>query len=216
MANQFFIDKRVHNGLKFPDYLEMMKLVSEKRADSALSDEEKHNLEMSKLNYQRSARILRTYEPGKDISGIMKNISQEQVWMVISEMWCGDSAQNLPYIYKIAELNPLVQLRIILRDSNSDIMDYYLTQSGARSIPKLVAFDEEGEELFQWGARPREAQELVLKLKSEGMEKEKFLEQLHLWYGRNRGKALENEMLLLLNDTLNLMHHESEDNLLIH
>jgi len=85
-------------------------------------------------------------------------------------------------------------LRIILRDSNLDIMDLYLTDGKSRSIPKLVAFDEQGNELFQWGARPRQAQELVNRLRSEGMSKEIFLEQLHLWYGRDRGKSLESEL----------------------
>jgi hypothetical protein len=118
--------------------------------------------------------------------------------MVISEAWCGDSAQNLPYIAKIAECNPLINLRIILRDSNLDIMDLYLADGKSRSIPKLVAFDEDGNELFQWGARPKEAQELVTRLKNEGMEKEKFLEQLHLWYGRDRGRTLENELKIIL------------------
>ena len=110
---------------------------------------------------------------------------------MVSEVPCGDSAQNIPYIARIAELNPLIHLRIILRDSNLDIMDLYLTENKSRSIPKLVAFDENGYELFQWGSRPREAQELVNRLKSEGIPKEKFLEQLHLWYGNDRAKSLE-------------------------
>jgi hypothetical protein len=147
---------------------------------------------------------------------MVKEISSSQIWMAITEPWCGDTAQNLPYIYKIAELNPSIRLRVILRDSNPEIMDRYLSETGARSIPKLVAFDESGNELFQWGARPKEAQELVVKLKNEGMEKEKFLEQLHIWYGRDSGRTLEKEFLQLLEKSKEQSHSDSHETVLIH
>ena len=67
--------------------------------------------------------------------------------MVITENWCGDSAQNLPYL-KIASCNPLIDFRIILRDDNLDIMDLYLTDNKSRSIPKLIA--KENGRAFQW------------------------------------------------------------------
>ena len=41
-------------------------------------------------------------------------IEDNQLWMVITENWCGDSAQNLPYIARIASLNKKIELRIIL------------------------------------------------------------------------------------------------------
>lgn len=202
MPHQFFIDKRLHNALTFSEYVEKMKLDTEITDLSELSEKEKEDLAMVQLNYQRVSRILRTYKIDEELLGLIKKISSPQIWMVISEAWCGDSAQNLPYIAKIAENNPLINLRIILRDSNLDIMDLYLTNGTSRSIPKFVAFDENGNELFQWGARPKEAQELVVRLKSEGMEKEKFLEELHLWYGRDRGRTLENEFKIILGNSI--------------
>ena len=202
MAHQFFIDKRLHNALTFSEYVEKMKLDSEISDLSKLSDKEKEDFPMVQLNYQRVSRILRTYKIDEELLGLIKKISLPQIWMVISEAWCGDSAQNLPYIAKIAEHNPLINLRIVLRDSNLDIMDLYLANGTSRSIPKLVAFDENGNELFQWGARPKEAQELVVRLKNQGMEKEKFLEELHLWYGRDRGRTLENELKGILQNSI--------------
>lgn len=193
MVHQFFLDKRPHNGMTFSDYVVKMKIETEKSDDLNLSQQEREDLSLVKLNYQRFSRILRTYKVDVSLQEKVKNISSPQIWMIISEVSCGDSAQNIPYIARIAEINPLINLRIILRDLNLDIMDLYLTNGNSRSIPKLVAFDEKGNELFQWGARPREAQELVNQLRSEGMPKEKFLEQLHLWYGRDRGKSLERE-----------------------
>lgn len=195
MILKFFQDRRPHNGLTFAEYFATMKLKSDVTNISELSQEERLDIERIKLNYQRSSRIIRTHKVNERLSGLIKQMSLPQLWMVITEAWCGDSAQNLPYIVKIAECNPLINLRILLRDQNTDIMDLYLSAGGTRSIPKLVVFDEQGNELFQWGARPKETQELITKLKSEGLSKEIFLNQLHLWYGKNRGKNLENEFI---------------------
>jgi len=125
--------------------------------------------------------------------------------MIISETWCGDSAQNIPYIAKIAGLNPQIDFQIILRDVYPHIMDMYLT-NGTRSIPILVAFDESGNELFRWGPRTQEAKKLFTDLKALGLEMPAVLEKLHLWYGRNRGKNLEAEMREAIRKTLLTLH----------
>jgi len=76
-------------------------------------------------------------------------------------------------------------------------MDQYLT-NGSRSIPRLVALDAGGQELFHWGPRPAAALEVFQAAKSEGLEKADILEKLHLFYGRNRGMALDAEIVSLL------------------
>jgi Thioredoxin len=200
MTENFYPDKRVYAGMTYRQYLEMTKDESAKANTENLSAADKERAEIKKLNIQRMTRIDKTYEPGIDIREEVEKITDIQLWMVITENWCGDSAQNLPYIARIASLNPKIDLRIILRDSNLDIMDNYLT-NGTRSIPKLVTFDEEGNELFQWGARPKAAQEIVSELKAQGFEKKYYLEKLHSWYARNRGNDIEKEIIILLKNT---------------
>jgi thiol-disulfide isomerase/thioredoxin len=117
--------------------------------------------------------------------------------MVLTEDWCGDSAQTLPFIACIAEENPHILLKILLRDENPDIMDLYLT-NGKRAVPKLVAFDESGEELFVWGPRPQPAAEVFREGIAEGLPKKEVYPKLHLWYGRDRGKTVEKEFLGIL------------------
>lgn len=150
-----------------------------------------------KLNVARTRRIDKTYTPGAAITEAVQGITEKQFWMVLSEDWCGDSAQNIPMLAKMAALNPLIEFRILYRDENPAVMDLYLT-NGTRSIPKLVVYDADWNELFTWGARPAEGQQIVLDGKAAGLSKEKFLEQLHIWYSRNRGTALEAEMLELI------------------
>jgi hypothetical protein len=197
VTHLFFPDKRVHEGMTYHQYLEMIKEEFAKTSTINLTGEDNERSDIKKLNIQRMSRIDRTYEPGIEIIDEIDKITDKQLWMVISEDWCGDSAQNLPYIAKIASLNQNIELKIILRDANLDIMDNYLT-NGTRSIPKLVGFDEDGNEIFHWGPRPKPAQELVSELKVQGFEKKYFLEKLHSWYTRNKGTDIEKEILLLL------------------
>ncbi|MCK7518930.1 MAG: thioredoxin family protein [Ignavibacteriales bacterium] len=160
----------------------------------------KNNYEDKKLNLHRMTRIEKHYSVSEELKNLILQVDKPQTWMIISETWCGDSAQNIPFIAKIAAVNPRIELKIVMRDSNPDVMDLYLT-NGTRSIPILVAFDESGEELFRWGPRPDEAIKLFEDLKTAGIEKAVRLEKLHLWYGRNQGAALESEIKKLVGIT---------------
>lgn len=162
-----------------------------------LNEEARKLFEYTKLNLQRMKRVDKTFNVSDELQLLLSAIKTKQNWVVITEGWCGDSAQNLPALAKIAKVNPLIELQIIERDDNPDIMDLYLT-NGTKSIPILISFDENGNELFRWGSRPKEAQMLVTRLKSEGMEHDAFVEQLHLWYVKNKGVALEGELKTLL------------------
>ena len=168
---------------------------------SKLNKEDLEIFNYTKLNYQRSNRIEKTFVPSNELTELMTRFNSPQTWMVITENWCGDSAQNLPYIAKLAELNDNVNLKIVLRDSNAEIMDKYLT-NGSKSIPIMVVFDELGNELFKWGPRPQKAKEELILLKKQGIEKPELYEKLHLWYGRNRGQELIEELTELLSKTV--------------
>ncbi len=197
MVPQFFKDKRLHNGLTYKEYTEKFNNEVNNINPENLSDKDRELFEYKKLNFQRTQRIEKSYEVSEELKSEIQTIKEKQIWMVITEPWCGDSAQNLPYLAKIASLNRNIDLRIVLRDSNPDIMDLYLTHE-TRSIPKLIAFDLEGNELFTWGPRPKAAQELMNQWKNEGIVKPELYEKLHLWYGRNRGKEIEAEFLEIL------------------
>ena len=166
---------------------------------NTLNDFDKSFYNYRKLNYQRSSRIEKTFIPTDETKRVFSEINLKQKWIVITESWCGDSAQNLPVIVKLAQLNDKIDLEIVLRDSNTEFMDLYLTRGG-RAIPKLIVFDEDDHELFQWGPRPIEAQNLYSRLKDARKDKSEINKELHLWYGRNRGKEVELELLQLIKD----------------
>jgi Thioredoxin len=169
---------------------------------NTLNDYDKSFYDYRKLNYQRSTRLEKTFIPTDETKQIFSKINQPLKWIVITETWCGDSAQNLPVITKIAQLNDNIELKIVLRDSNLEFMDIHLT-NGSRAIPKLIVYDENDNELFQWGPRPVEAQNLFSRLKNAGMPKPDINKELHLWYGRNRGKEVEKEIVNLIKSLAN-------------
>ncbi len=184
-------------GISYSDFIN---LTIEEITNTSINDldpAEIRRFNFKNLNLQRSNRIVRTYTPGEELKHALSEISEPQLWMVITENWCGDSAQNLPYIYTMTTLNPLIDLKVLTRDSNPDIMDEFLT-NGTRSIPILAAFNYEGEELFRWGPRPKTAVSLINQWKSEGMEKTEWTEKLHLWYARNKGGEIEKEFIELI------------------
>lgn len=167
---------------------------------NSLSELEKKYVEYRKLNFQRTSRVDKTFLPAPETKDTFESISYEQTWFVITENWCGDSAQSLPVIAGLANLSEKIDLKIVLRDSNPEFMNLYLT-NGNKSIPKLVVFDKQGSELFQWGPRPKVAQDLFNKLKNDGIQKAEINKELHLWYAKNRGKEVEKEITELINNS---------------
>ncbi len=129
-------NKIQNNSLTYKQFIDLTQKEIENTDASSLNDAEKTLFEYKKLNLQRSSRIEKYYSVNDELKSIIENIKQIQNWVIITENWCGDSAQNLPYIAALSKLNPLITFKIILRDSNLDFMDQHLT-NGTRSIPKV-------------------------------------------------------------------------------
>jgi hypothetical protein len=136
---------------------------------------------------------------------LLQSISRPQLWLVITEAWCGDGAQSIPYLAKLAEGNPLITLRLLFRDEHLEVMDAYLT-NGNRSVPKLVALTADlQQQLFTWGPKPLYLMQLhaAYKLNPEGRSYASLREEMHLWYAKNKHQDLEAELIPLLTSTLN-------------
>jgi hypothetical protein len=186
-----------NNGLHYPAYKEKIASVIAQGDSSLQSDDERDKYNFTKLNQTRINRIDKTYVPSVEITEAISKITTPQTWCILTAVWCGDSAQNVPQLVKMAGANPLIDVKLIERDENLEIMDEFLTD-GKRSIPKLIAIDNNGEILFTWGSRPAAAQALVRNAIDTGVEKKVWEEQLHLWYARNKGIDLGQEIINLL------------------
>ncbi|TGB02169.1 thioredoxin family protein [Halobacillus salinus] len=80
--------------------------------------------------------------------------------IVLTEDWCGDAMLNIPIYLRFAEASH-IQTRFLLRDENLELMDQYLTNGKARSIPKMIFIAPNGEEITNWGPRAPELQEFL-------------------------------------------------------
>ncbi|MEJ8756263.1 thioredoxin family protein [Pontibacter sp. H259] len=157
-------------------------------------------VEYTRMNLHRMRRGEKTVELTEELLNALQTIDRTMVWVVLTEAWCGDAAQNLPGIVKIAEASPLIDVKLLLRDEHIDVMDAYLT-NGGRSIPKLIALDAETlQELGTWGPRPEPAQELVMEAKAQKLDFKEMAEKLHGWYGKDRSRTLQQEFIPLLKE----------------
>ncbi len=116
--------------------------------------------------------------------------------VALSEDWCGDAVNTLPVIARLAE-EVGWDLRVLGRDDNPDLMDAHLTNGRSRSIPVVIVYDEEFEEVGWWGPRPSEIQSWVM---GEGLslaspERYKVIRR---WYARDRGRTTLRELIALV------------------
>jgi hypothetical protein len=116
--------------------------------------------------------------------------------LVLLEDWCGDAVNSVPVIQRIADANPGIELRVLERDRNLDLMDAHLT-NGARAIPLVILYDADFNERGQWGSRPAPLQQWVLEHGLQ-LEKDERYKQVRTWYVRDRGATIADEVLALL------------------
>jgi hypothetical protein len=154
-------------------------------------------LEYSKLNVHRMDRWDKHATFSETTSATIKGLDRNLDILVITEGWCGDAAQIVPVVEKLAKLSDKIRTHYILRDDNLEIMDMFLTNGKSRSIPIFVII-ENGQVIGKFGPRPAPAQELIDQLKAENAGMDTIKEKLHLWYARDKHKAIEEEFVALL------------------
>ncbi len=150
-------------------------------------------IEYVKLNKSRMNRWLRTGLLKGSTQQTIEKIREVQNWYIITEPWCGDAAHSVPFIYLLSELNQNIKLTLILRDSEPEWIERYLT-NGSRSIPKLIVRNNYDEDLFTWGPRPKECQLLISELKKQQISDEDIKTRAQEWYNKNKGISLQEEI----------------------
>lgn len=193
------IKKALKDALSYEEYLVQ---IEKEVKQNANTEQEKMLKEYTKLNQSRIRRLNKNQEIPLEVQKKIQAINKKLVWVVLTEGWCGDAAQSVPILNKLAELNPNIELKIVLRDTNIDLMDLFLT-NGGRSIPKLLVWDTE-EVLFTWGPRPTEATKLIMDYKEKhGVIDEKIRHDLQLWYNKDKGEGLMQDIIALHSEFMN-------------
>lgn len=181
----------------YTDYMLLMEKVVLENRTTGLKQSDELNY-YTRLNLSRMQRLNKKITIDEELKLAVDEFQTPQTWYILTEAWCGDAAQNIPVIAALALSNPMITVKLLLRDENPEIMDAYLT-NGGRSIPKLIAVDEELNELFTWGPRPAPAQEMLTEYKANPVKSYKeFSEDIQRWYIADKTASIQKELKVLL------------------
>jgi len=96
-------------------------------------------------------------------------ITQVKYALMLAENWCGDVHRNSPLLAHIVEAMPNCELRVFFRDQNIDLTDCFLN-NGYRSIPVVVFFDKDWNEIGRWIERAHPATAKVVGVRAKTLD----------------------------------------------
>lgn len=191
------IQSALQNSHSYTEYrIFVSKLIGEGKSTG--KEQSSDLLHYSELNEIRMNRLEKTLKLDIEVEKTLQNIKSKQTWLVISEGWCGDAAQILPVIKLMSEASKNIDLKLVFRDENEELINLFLT-NGAKSIPKLLILDENANLINHWGPRPEGAKNLILDYKAKhGIVDEAAKIALQKWYLDDKGISTMKEIVVIL------------------
>lgn len=188
------MEKYIEKSLTFDEYYDQVNtFVSEGKTSGENQTEDL--IEFTRVNQRRMKKWKKIYKSSSDWLKAVQDLNRKEEWILLTESWCGDAAQNISQINNMVEATDKLELKILYRDDNLELMDQFLT-NGGRAIPKLIRLDAETKEVIgSWGPRVKNAQNIVIEGKKNGSN---YAEELHSWYAKNKSIDLENEFIDLI------------------
>lgn len=196
-SQDLFTNELLAQAMDYSGYMQLTEqLVAEGRTSGP--NQSAPYVHYTKLNLQRMKRLNKTVDVPAHITTLLQQKTTNWKWITITEPWCGDAAQCVPVIEKLALAGGGIETLYILRDEHPTVMDAYLT-NGGRSIPKLICLDENGAEVFTWGPRPDVIQEVMNRLKADGVtEISEIVEAIQKAYNDDKQNGIYQEFEVLL------------------
>ena len=184
--------------MSYLTYRDLVKQLAESNSSTG-KEQTEALVNYTKLNDRRMKRWDKTIKVSEEAQQKIVNFNDNITWLIITESWCGDAAHVIPALNKIAELNPNIDIKIVLRDENLELMDLFLT-NGGRAIAKVVMIDNKtGEVLNTYGPRPSEATSYVNRFKAKhGALTPEFKEDLQHWYNKDKGQNIINDITKII------------------
>lgn len=117
--------------------------------------------------------------------------------LVVAVDGCSDSVNTIPYVAKLAEKLPGVELRIVGSDVGRPVMDGHRTPDGRSATPTIILLDDNYEERGCWIERPAELREWMLENKGKVKDSE-LVERKMAWYAADKGEKTMAEIAAML------------------
>jgi len=187
----------LEKSISFDEFYQLSEKLVENK-DTTGENKSDAYVNYTKLSFKRMKRILKTTVITPEVEKTVGSIHKPITLLVLNESWCGEAAQSIPVFEKMIANNPNINIRFLIRDENLEVMDKYLT-NGSRSIPKVIALDNELNELGTWGPQPQFLNEWFKTHQANPtIQIQELKEQFQVWYTKDKGQTLQKEMLALL------------------
>lgn len=193
--------EQLAKGISYEDFISLNQtLLKEGKTTGLLQDAE--HVEFGRINLTRMARLDKTIKLQDQLLENLSRLKTHHSIVVITEGWCGDSAQNAPIFALLPKHTQQLSVLFLIRDEHPELMDQYLTK-GSRSIPKIICFETESlTEKWVWGPRPKKLQTEVEQMVAKGLSKEERGLFTQNWYNQNKTEELQNEINTLVQSLL--------------
>lgn len=204
------IDLSIWNGAyKYGAYQAFMDELVQYRETDEYTEDQINYTRMNIIRMERLDKITRLREPA---IRVLEALDTPLFWLVLTEPWCGDAAQILPVLNKMATSNENIKMGLLMRDRHPAIMDAFLT-NGSRSIPIVIVLSPDNKDVLgAWGPRPFLAQGMIMRgleqwdSMPDGPEKNLYRKQLytklHKWYARDKTSSIQEEFSAFLEGLL--------------
>ena len=123
-------------------------MVTKERFEQGLTLQE--YVDKMRFNREQFVEAIDETTLGPEGPRLLERLAGTRHVLVISEDWCGTCMAHVPYVAKLVESRPNIEMRLFPRDANLDLMDQYLKQGRYRSIPVFAFFDEDMNELARF------------------------------------------------------------------
>ncbi|WP_407427719.1 thioredoxin family protein [Arcticibacter sp.] len=188
----------INQGLTYAAYRK--KIVNQLAEQDSAQESVRKLLKYTAKNEGRMTAIDQSLRLIPDVLNILKD-AKPVTWLVLTEGWCGDAASSIPVIAAIAAQFPdKIDLRLVFRDENPELMNAHLT-NGGKSIPKLVVLDESLNFLTSWGPRPQALQDQMEVWKAEyENDFTALIRKVNSWYDEDGGVSIQKEICKMMAD----------------
>lgn len=123
-------------------------MVTKERFEEGLTLEQ--YVDQMSINRERFVEALDEIIIEPQEARVLERLGAARRVLVITEDWCGTCLAEVPFVAKLIEDRPGIEMRLFPRDANPDLMDQYLKKGLYRSIPVFAFFDEHMNEVARF------------------------------------------------------------------
>lgn len=117
--------------------------------------------------------------------------------LAIAEDACSDSANSLPYLARLADGAPNLELRVVGSQAGRAFMEAHRTPDGRAATPTVLLLAPDGTLAGCWIERPAELQAWYVAHRA-GLDDAEYLRQKLAWYVADAGRSILDEVTRMI------------------